>query len=153
MSSKHIHKSHNVTILLYHLVCPSKYRRKVFTDETETTLKNICYEIEQRYELDYIEIGADEDHIHFLIQTVPMMSPTQIVKKTKTITSKEMFRLHPELKKMLWGGHLWSSGYYMNTVGRHGNEELIRKYVQSQGKQYKQIHRKKLNEQLALFPS
>lgn len=151
MSSKHIHKSHNVTLLLYHLVCPSKYRRKVFTDETETTLKNICYEIEQRYDLDYIEIGADEDHIHFLIQTVPMMSPTQIVKTTKTITSKEMFRLHPEIKKMLWGGHLWSSGYYMNTVGRHGNEESIKKYVQNQGKQYKQIHRKKLNEQLTLF--
>src|SRR3990167_8959970 len=85
MSSKHIHKSHNVTLLLYHLVCPAKYRRKVFTEENEATLKNICYEIEQRYELDYIEIGADEDHIHFLIQTVPMMAPTQIVKTVFTI--------------------------------------------------------------------
>lgn len=36
-SSKHIHKSHNVTLLLYHLVCPAKYRRKVFTEETEAT--------------------------------------------------------------------------------------------------------------------
>jgi REP element-mobilizing transposase RayT len=151
MSSKHIHKSHNVTLLLYHLVCPAKYRRKVFTKENEETLKNICYEIEQRYELDYIEIGSDEDHVHFLIQTVPMMRPTQIVKTTKTITAKEMFRLHPEIKKMLWGGHLWTSGYYMNTVGRHGNEEAIKKYVQNQGKQYKQIHRKELNEQPALF--
>ena len=151
MSSKHIHKSHNVTLLLYHLVCPVKYRRKIFTEENEETLKNICYEIEQRYELDYVEIGADEDHIHFLIQTVPMMAPTQIVKTTKGITAKEMFRLHPEIKKMLWGGHLWSSGFYMNTVGRHGNEEAIRKYVQSQGKQYKQIYRKDLNEQLTLF--
>ena len=153
MSSKHLHKSHNVTLLLYHLVCPAKYRRKVFTEEVETTLKNICYEIEQRYELQYVEIGADEDHIHFLIQSVPMMAPTQIVKTTKTITAKELFRLHPEIKKMLWGGHLWSSGFYMNTVGRNGNEESIRKYVQSQGKQYKQIHRVNLNEQLSLFSS
>jgi len=151
MSSKHIQKSHNVTLLLYHLVCPAKYRRKVFTEETETTLKNICLEIEQRYDLHYVEIEADEDHIHFLIQTVPMMSPTQIVKTTKSITAKEMFRLHPEIKKMLWGGHLWSSGFYMNTVGRHGNEESIKKYVQNQGKQYKQIHRTNLEEQLTLF--
>lgn len=151
MTTKHIRKSHNVTLLLYHLVCPAKYRRKIFTEEVEETLKNICYEIEQRYEWDYIEIGADEDHIHFLIQTVPMMSPTQLVKTTKSITAKELFRTHPEMKKMLWGGHLWSSGFYMNTVGRHGNEESIRKYVQSQGKHYKQIHRKDLNEQLTLF--
>lgn len=151
MSSKHIHKSHNVTLLLYHLVCPAKYRKKVFTEENEETLKNICYEIEQRYELDYIEIGTDEDHVHFLIQTLPMMLPTQIAKTTKTITAKEMFRLHPEIKKMLWGGHLWTSGFYMNTVGKHGNEEAIRKYVQNQGKQYKQIHRKNLNEQMGMF--
>lgn len=147
MSSKHIHKSHNVTLLLYHLVCPVKYRQKIFTEENERTLKNICYEIEQRYELQYVEIGADEDHIHFLIQSVPSMPPTQIVKTTKSITAKEMFRLHPEIKKMLWGGHFWTSGYYMNTVGRNGNEESIRKYVQNQGKQYKQIHR----QQLTLF--
>jgi REP element-mobilizing transposase RayT len=145
--SKHIHKSHNVTLLLYHLVCPAKYRRKVFTEETEATLKNVCCEIEQRYELRYLEIGTDEDHVHFLIQSVPTMSPTQIVKTTKTITAKEMFRLHPEVKRMLWGGHFWTSGFYMNTVGRHGNEVVIRKYVQNQGKQYKQIYR----QQLALF--
>lgn len=149
--SKQIHKSHNVTLLLYHLVCPAKYRKKIFTEENEKTLKNICYEIEQRYELDYIEIGTDEDHVHFLIQSVPMMRPTQIVKTTKTITSKEMFRLHPEIKKQLWGGHFWTSGFYMNTVGRHGNEEVIKKYVQNQGKHYKQIHRKDLNQQIALF--
>lgn len=81
-----------------------------------------------------------------------MMLPTQIVKTTKTITSKEMFRLKPEIKKMLWGGKFWTSGYYMNTVGRHGNEESIRKYVQGQGRQYKRIYRGEFQEQLSLFP-
>jgi len=28
--SEYIHKSHNVTVLLYHLVFPAKYRRAVF---------------------------------------------------------------------------------------------------------------------------
>jgi len=141
------------SLFLYHLVCPAKYRKKVFTEEVEATLKNICFDIEQRYELYFVEIGADEDHIHFLIQSVPILSPTQIVKTTKSITAKELFRLHPEIRQMLWGGHIWTSGYYMNTVGRHGNEEAIRKYVQGQGKQYKQIHRTALREQLSLFDS
>ncbi|MCC8417180.1 MAG: IS200/IS605 family transposase, partial [Rickettsia endosymbiont of Bryobia graminum] len=28
--SKYIHKSHNVTVLLYHMVFPAKYRRALF---------------------------------------------------------------------------------------------------------------------------
>ena len=43
----------------------------------------------------------------------------------------------------LWGGEFWTKGYYVNTVSRHGNEEVIGKYVKNQGKQaeYNQIHK------------
>jgi REP element-mobilizing transposase RayT len=41
--SEHVLKRHNKTLLLYHIVCPSKYRRKVFTEEVEITLKLIFY--------------------------------------------------------------------------------------------------------------
>jgi len=63
--SEHIHKSHNKSLLLYHLVCPIKYRRKVLTTEISQTLRNICLEISARYEIHFLEIGFDEDHIHF----------------------------------------------------------------------------------------
>ncbi len=69
--SKYIHKSHNVSVLLYHLVCPAKYRKVVFGKDIDVTLKNVCLEISKRYELCFIEIGTDEDHVHFLIQSVP----------------------------------------------------------------------------------
>ena len=46
---------------------------------------------------------------------------------------------NPEVKKKLWGGHLWTTGYYINTVGAYANEEVIRAYVEQQGKDYKQI--------------
>ena len=89
------------------------------------------------------------DHVHFLIQSVPMMSPTQIIRTVKSITAKELFKLHPEVKQKLWGGEFWTKGYYVNTVGRHGDEATIQKYVKSQGveKEYKKLHK----QQLRLF--
>ena len=147
--SEFIHKSHNVTVLLYHFVCPAKYRRIVFTEPIEKILKDICIEISKRYEITFIEIGSDQDHVHFLIQSVPMLSPTRIIQTVKSITAKQIFRLHPEVKEKLWGGEFWTKGFYVNTVGRHGNENTIQAYVQAQGKEkeYQEIHR----QQLSLF--
>ncbi len=143
--SEHILKRHNKSLLLYHIVCPSKYRRKIFIEEVEKTLKEVCIEISKRYEITFVEIGNDEDHVHYLVQGVPIQSPRAIVQTIKSITAREIFRLHPEVKKMLWGGQIWTSGYYINTVGQYGNEKVIREYVENQGRQYKQIHRSQLN--------
>lgn len=145
--SEHIYKRHNKGLLLYHIVCPVKYRRKVFTEDVAKTLKNVCIGIDERYEIHFVEIGVDEDHVHFLVQSVPVMSPKYIVQTIKSITGGEIFKKHPEMKKLLWGGNFWTSGYYVNTVGRYGNEEVIANYVKSQGRQYEQIYR----DQLKLF--
>ena len=82
-------------------VDPAKYRRVVFTDEVDVTLKEICLEIEKRYEVFFLEIGTDKDYVHFLLQSVPTKSPTQIIKMLKSITAREIFRKHPEVKKQL----------------------------------------------------
>ena len=145
--SEHIVKRHNKTLLLYHIVCPVKYRRAVFSEAIEKTLKDVCKGISKRYEIHFIEIGVDDDHVHFMVQGVPVMSPSQIVQIIKSLTGREIFGRHPEVKKILWGGKFWTSGYYMNTVGRYGNEDIIAKYVKEQGKKYKQIFR----GQLTLF--
>ncbi len=144
-----IYKRHNKSLLLYHLVFPLKYRRKALIDESGSTLQEICFEISERYEIQFIEIGYESDHVHFLVQGVPSMSVTKIVRTIKSITARELFRLHPEIKQFLWGGKFWTSGYYVNTVGLYGNKDVIKKYIENQGKQqeYKQIH----SEQLKLF--
>ena len=147
--SEFIHKCHNVSVLLYHFVCPAKYRRVVFSEAVDLTLKDICLEISKRYEIEFIEIGTDKDHVHFLIQSIPTMSPSKIIQAVKSITDKEIFKLHPEVKEQLWGGEFWTKGYYVNTVGRHGDENTIQAYVQAQGKfdEYKKLHK----QQLRLF--
>lgn len=146
--SEYIHKKHNVTVLLYHVVCPSKYRRTVFSEKVEEALRVVCLEIEKRYEIKFLEIGADEDHVHFLVQSVPSKSVTEVVRVIKSISAREIFRRCPEVKKQLWGGEFWTSGYFASSVGKHGNEEMIMKYVSGQGKEYKKIHE---DYQLALF--
>ena len=139
---------------MYHLVCPVKYRRKVFSKEVENTLKNICLDIERRYEIYFIEIGADDDHIHFLIQSVPTFSPSSLANKIKGITARETFKQHPKIKKeILWGGHFWTAGFYINTVGKFANEEMMKNYIKNQGvtkqKNYKKIFYNK--DQLRFF--
>ena len=141
--SKFIHKSHNVTVLMYHIVCPAKYRKAVFSEKVEKELKDVCLDISERYEIEFLEIGADKNHVHFLVQSVPMYSPTEIVKKIKSITAREIFNRVPEVKKYLWGGHFWTAGYFMSTVGKHGDESKIKDYVKNQGvdkKTYKVLH-------------
>jgi len=133
---EHIYKSHNKTLLLYHLVFPAKYRRKVFTREVEKSLKEICVGIEQRYEIRFVEIGLEEDHVHFLVQGIPVMTVSRIVTIIKSLTAREIFKRHPKIKReVLWGGALWTSGYYANTVGLYAGKETIRRYIENQGKQ------------------
>jgi len=146
--SEHIDKSHNKSLLLYHLVCPIKYRRSVLFTSVETSLVKVCTDISNRYEIHFVEIGADDNHVHFLIQSVPMLSAKIIVQTVKSITAKELFRLHPEVKEKLWGGSFWTSGYYINTVGQYANEDVILKYIQNQGEpknNYKKLHKNQLS--------
>ena len=148
--SKYIHKSHNVSVILYHYVCPAKYRKVVFSPAVDKTIKEICLEISKRYQVHFLEIGIDKDHVHFLVQSVPSYSPTKIITLIKSITAREVFRHHPEIETQLWGGEFWTDGYFVNTVSKFGDEDTISKYVKEQGiaKSYKMLHKSK---QLALF--
>ena len=143
--SSYIHKSHNVTYIMYHIVCPIKYRRMIINEEIDRTLKDICLELEEKYEIYFQEIGADKDHVHFLVQTVPSYSPSEVVKKIKGITGKEIFKRCPEVKKELWGGQFWTDGYFLGTVGKHTNEEAIAEYVKNQGAEENKYNQLYLN--------
>ena len=151
--SEYIHKSHNVSALLYHIVCPAKYRRVVISEEVDKTLKEVCEEISKRYEIQFLEIGTEGDHVHFLVQSVPAYSPAKIVKTIKSIIAREIFAKHQEVKKKLWGGEFWTDGHFISTVSKHGNEYVITNYIKSQGtaEHYKQLHKITDDTQPSLF--
>jgi putative transposase len=147
--SEMIRKSHNVSILVYHFVCPAKYRRAVIDEKVDQVLKEVCLEIAKRYQIEFLEIGTDTDHVHFLVQSVPSYSPTKIIMIIKSLTARKVFARIPSVKKQLWGGEFWADGYYVGTVGQHATEDVIRQYVKNQGqeKEYMQLH----VQQLKLF--
>ena len=148
--SEYIHKSHNVSVLLYHFVCPAKYRRVVFSKAVDLTLKEICLEIEKRYDVHFLEIGIDKDHVHFLVQSVPTKNASELIRMIKSVTAREVFKKHPEVKEKLWGGEFWTDGFFVNTVSKFGDESSITKYIRDQGleKEYTVLH---ISKQLALF--
>ena len=116
--STFIRKSHNVSVLLYPVVCGSKYRRAVFNADVDRVLQEVCLDIALRYEIAFLEIGTDRDQVHFLMQSVPTYSPKKIVQTVKSITAREIFRRVPAVKQQLWGGAFWSSSSF--GAGRSG---------------------------------
>jgi putative transposase len=146
--SIYIHKSHNVSVLLYHLVIVAKYRNVILDKRADTCLTEICLELAKRYELCFLEIGADLNHVHFLIQSVPTYAPDKIARIVKSLTARELKTRIPEIKQKLWGAEVWTAGYFISTVGRAGAENVIQNYIKNQGNptknKYTRIHKAQL---------
>jgi putative transposase len=83
--------------------------------------------IENSYDTEFLVLGIDGNHIHLLIHSVPSNSPKKIISAVKSIIAKEIFTRHSEVKRFLWGGKFWTSGYYFNSAGQYANEEVIKK--------------------------
>jgi REP-associated tyrosine transposase len=150
-ASKYIHKSHNVSVLLYHVVCTAKYRRVVFSEPVDELVREVCLGIAERYEMNFLAMGTERNHMHLLLQSVPTYSPRKVVQTLKSLTARHVFARAPEGKKQLWGGEFGGKGYCVTTVGQHGNAQVIAAYIRNQGQEqdYKQLHKQPL--QLELF--
>ena len=85
-------------------------------------------------------IGFDEDHVHFLIESLTTTySPAKIVQVVKSITARELFKRHPIIKEELYNGEFWSDGGYIGTVGEGINGDIIRSYIKRQGRKGDQL--------------
>jgi len=131
---------HKVFKIKYHFVFCIKYRKDLFLENKYIEIfKEICKGLEKRYTMKFETIGFDEDHVHFMLQSVPRYSASQIFRIVKSITAIKLFEKHPDLKKELWGGEFWSDGGYVGTVGEGINAEIIRNYIKNQGRKGEQL--------------
>ena len=132
--------AHKVFKIKYHFVFCIKYRKDLFLEENYVEfLREVCKSIEERYSIIFETLGFNEDHVHFMIQTFPRFSPSEVFRIVKSITARKLFEKYPEIKKELWGGQFWSDGGFVGTVGEGINAEIIRKYIQSQGRKPEQL--------------
>jgi len=119
----------------YHFVWIVKYRRDLLYDlERQKVLKELVGEISDRFEFVIVQMGTDGNHVHLFLRAAPRWSPADIMQKVKGLTAREMLRRLPSLRQLLWSAHLWADGYYVGTVGDGVTADIIKKYIENQGK-------------------
>ena len=118
--------------LKYHFVWCPKYRRVVLEGNIGNYVAKIIRKVAERYDFEIRELAVMPDHVHMFVAASPRMSPSRIVKLVKGITAKKIFERFPSVKKKLWGGHLWTRGYFVMSSGEGTTDEMIRKYISEQ---------------------
>ncbi|PIO00557.1 IS200/IS605 family transposase [archaeon CG10_big_fil_rev_8_21_14_0_10_43_11] len=125
--------SHSVYSLNYHFVQCVKYRRKVLdSDKIIDMLKTQINNISQNFQVDILGIEPDKDHFHMLFKCKPTLDITRYLNAIKSITSREIQRNFPEVKKKLWNGTFWSPSYFLATSGQV-TLDVLKSYVDKQG--------------------
>jgi putative transposase len=117
--------------LQYHIVWCTKYRKKVLFNGIDDDIKGYLNELAKEYSFSILAMEVMPDHIHILVDCKPQFFPSDMIKILKGNTARWLFMKHPELKKQLWGGHLWNPSYCIVTVSDRSFEQ-VKHYIDSQ---------------------
>lgn len=115
----------------YHLVWCVKYRNPVLTGNIETQLKKELEVAANSLGIKIDEMECMPDHVHIMISCSPQHYIPTMIKALKGNTARRLFMQHPELKKSLWGGHLWNPSYFVATVSDNTAAQ-IEEYIRTQ---------------------
>ena len=123
---------HAIYDLKYHFVWVPKYRKLILTGPIAESLKEIFRGIAERYEMEIDTMEVMPDHVHLFLVVPPKYSPGKVVQIMKSVSARELFRRYPRLRDELWGGELWSDGYFVRSVGDRVTADIIRRYIKLQ---------------------
>ena len=116
----------------YHFVFVTKYRKEIFvTDSLRKEAEDMFEGLAQNNDIDIIDIAAVEDHVHIMLNFKPKYSISEVAQKLKGGFARQWFIKHPETKKLLWKGHLWSPSYYIGSLG-DTSQYVVSEYIQNQ---------------------
>jgi len=121
--------SHAVYDTRYHLMWAPKYRKWILKEDLRDTVKELFEEILKARDCEIEEMEIAKDHVHIFTSIPPKYSVGDMVRVLKSVSAKEIFLRHPEVKKELWGGEFWEDGYFVRTVGDKVTSETIKKYI------------------------
>ena len=126
--------NHSVFLLYYHLVLVTKYRRKVIDDIISNRLKEIFEKLQDNYNITLQEWNHDKDHVHILFKAHPNSELSKFINAYKSASSRLIKKEYPKIKEQLWKEYFWSRSYCLLTTGG-APIEVIKKYIESQGKE------------------
>ena len=142
--------AHTRYYIRYHFVWIVKYRKGLlFRPDLNTTVKDLIHGIADRYDFMVDTFGTDGDHVHVFLGAAPRYSPSRVAEILKSISAKKLFERHPDVRTELWGGEFWGDGYYVGTVGHEVTEDVVKRYINNQGKESN--HKPLESMQITLF--
>jgi putative transposase len=121
-----------ITALHVHLVFVTKYRRGVFTDRAHVVLKDAFLGVCAEFDAVLKEVNGEDDHVHLLIEYPPTVQLSKLVNSLKGVSSRRLRQQNfPEVKRKLWGEHLWSPSYFAASCGG-APLEIVKQYIEQQ---------------------
>ncbi len=129
MSSDFRRERHSVTDLKLHLVCITKYRLPILTNESLALIKKSFSEVSEKMNFKVQELNGEVDHVHVLIEYPPKLFISQIVNALKWVSSRRYGQ--EGFKKPLGKDALWSPSYFASSVGG-APLEVLKRYIQNQ---------------------
>ncbi len=121
--------SHTRYKIEYHFVWATKYRYHMLVGDLAVRTREIIRQICNRYEIEIIRGVVSKDHIHILASAPPDIAPSEIMRRIKGRSSRQIFDEFPKVKKRYWGRHFWARGYFCVTAGEL-TKEMITEYLQ-----------------------
>ena len=116
----------------YHIVWVTKYRKPVFTTpKLVQDMKDAINYLAGNHDVEIQSMEVMHDHVHLLVSFKPKLAPADVVKILKGSSARLWFTAHPETKRKLWGGHLWSPSYYIGTLGDM-SKQVVEEYINNQ---------------------
>ncbi len=138
MTKRYRKLAHSIYECKYHVVFCPKYRYRILKDEVAKYVEQLIYQLsQQKAGVEVIELNIQPDHVHLILWIPPKYAVSSVMGYMKGKIALKVFARYPQIGKQYWGRHFWSRGYCVSTIGI--DEEQIRKYVQWQEKQEKQL--------------
>ena len=131
---EYISKNHSKFLIKYHIIFICKYRKKLLQENIEQSMKNILFSIASSSDFSIEVMETDKNHIHMLICSVPKLSPLQIVRRLKQLSTSMIWACYPEyLSKIFYREQtFWTDGYFVSSIG-NVSQNAIKLYIENQG--------------------
>lgn len=134
MSDQYHSAAHCKYLVQYHIIWCPKFIFSVLDSNAELKLKEILWQICNKYSYRIKALEVMPDHIHIFLDCPQTVAPCDVVRTLKSVSAVEMFKAFPRLKQFYARcGVLWSRGYFISTVG-HISESTVIKYIEEQKK-------------------
>ncbi len=131
---EYISKNHSKFLIKYHIILVCKYRKQLLVGAVEYDMKKIMRHISEMSDFDIEVMETDKDHLHMMVRSEPKLSPLQIVRRLKQMSTSAVWKKYGDLlRHNFYKEHtFWTDGYFVSSIG-NVSQETIKKYIENQG--------------------